>query len=96
MPILTDLAIRNAKPAEKPLKLTDSKGLFLLMTPKGQKWWRWRSRLRYRHGSKEKMLSLGGLSPRARGNPGEPGNGKTALGPIPASAGEPAHRGAAC
>ncbi|MGO9446410.1 MAG: tyrosine-type recombinase/integrase [Thiobacillaceae bacterium] len=52
---LTDTAIRNAKPAGKPMKLTDEKGLFLLVTPTGGKWWR----LKYRFDRKEKMLSLG-------------------------------------
>lgn len=52
---LTDAAIRNAKPGEKPVKLSDGAGLFLLITPKDQRWWR----LRYRFDGKEKMLSLG-------------------------------------
>lgn len=52
---LTDTAIRSAKPSSKPAKLTDEKGLFLLVTPKGGKWWR----LKYRFDNKEKMLSLG-------------------------------------
>ncbi|MFM8333199.1 MAG: Arm DNA-binding domain-containing protein [Candidatus Methylumidiphilus sp.] len=37
---LTDPAIRNAKPAAKPVKLADEKGLFLLIAPAGGKWWR--------------------------------------------------------
>jgi len=52
---LTDTAIRNAKPGEKPVKLADEKGLFLLIAPAGGKWWR----LKYRFGGKEKLLSLG-------------------------------------
>jgi integrase len=52
---LSDTAIRNAKPAEKPLKLFDSGGLFLLVTHRGGKWWR----LKYRFAGKEKLLSLG-------------------------------------
>lgn len=53
---LTDTAIRKAKPADKPFKLFDEKGLFLLVTPTGGgKWWR----LKYRYGGKEKLLSLG-------------------------------------
>lgn len=52
---LTDSAIRNAKPSEKPRKLADEKGLFLLVSPSGGKWWR----LKYRFGGKEKLLSLG-------------------------------------
>ena len=52
---LTDTAIRNAKPAPKQYKMTDGSGLFLLVTPKGGKWWRFK----YRFGGKEKQLSLG-------------------------------------
>ncbi len=52
---LTDTAIRNAGPGEKPYKLSDSGGLFLLVNPNGAKWWR----LKYRHAGKEKLLSLG-------------------------------------
>lgn len=52
---LTDSAIRNAKPSEKPRKLADEKGLFLLVSPSGGKWWR----LKYRFGGKENLISLG-------------------------------------
>jgi integrase len=52
---LTDTAIRNAKAADKPYKLADEKGLFLLVNPTGGKWWR----LKFRVGGKEKLLSLG-------------------------------------
>lgn len=52
---LTDISIRNAKPGEKPTKLFDERGLFLLVTPTGGKWWR----LRYKFDGKEKLLSLG-------------------------------------
>jgi Arm domain-containing DNA-binding protein len=31
--MLTDTAIRNAKPRERPYKLSDSRGLYLLVTP---------------------------------------------------------------
>ncbi len=52
---LTDAAIRNAKPRLKPTKLFDERGLFLLVTPAGGKWWRFR----FRYDGKEKLLSLG-------------------------------------
>jgi len=52
---LTDTAIRNAKPGDKPSKLFDERGLFLLVTPTGGKWWR----LKYRFAGKSKLLSLG-------------------------------------
>ncbi len=54
MPI-TDAAIRKAKPRSKPYKMFDSGGLFLLVTPNGGKWWRFK----YRFANKEKLLSLG-------------------------------------
>jgi integrase len=52
---LSDTAIRNAKPGVKPAKLFDERGLFLLVTPAGGKWWRFR----FAFGGKEKLLSLG-------------------------------------
>lgn len=52
---LTDTAIRNAKPGAKPVKLFDERGLFLIVTPSGGKWWRFR----YKFNGKEKLLSLG-------------------------------------
>jgi integrase len=54
MPI-TDTAIRNAKTVDKPVKLYDGQGMFVLVTPAGGKWWRFR----YRFDGKEKLLSLG-------------------------------------
>jgi integrase len=52
---LTDTTVKNAKPDAKPAKLFDERGLFLLVTPTGAKWWRFR----YRFEGKEKLLSLG-------------------------------------
>nr|HIL74047.1 DUF4102 domain-containing protein [Rhodospirillales bacterium] len=52
---LTDTAIRKAKPRDKPYKLYDERGLFLLVNLKGGKWWRFK----YRFDGKEKQLSLG-------------------------------------
>jgi integrase len=52
---LTDTTIRNAKPGDKPVKLFDERGLFLIVTPSGGKWWRFR----YKFDGKEKLLSLG-------------------------------------
>jgi len=52
---LTDLAIRRAKPADKPQKLSDAGGLYLYVTVAGAKSWRWK----YRLGGKEKVLALG-------------------------------------
>jgi integrase len=52
---LTDVAIRNAKPGDKPYKLTDGAGMFLLVTPAGGKLWR----LKYRVDGREKLLAIG-------------------------------------
>ncbi len=52
---LTDTAARSAKPSDKPFKLADEKGLFLLVHPNGSKYWR----LKYRFAGKEKVLALG-------------------------------------
>ena len=52
---LTDVAIRNAKPGPKPIKLSDGAGMFLLMTPAGGKLWR----LKYRLDGREKLLAIG-------------------------------------
>jgi hypothetical protein len=52
---LTDVIVRNAKPAAKPQKLFDGGGLFLLVHPNGSKYWRWK----YRFLGKEKLLAAG-------------------------------------
>ena len=52
---LTELGIRKAKAGKKDKKLFDGKGLFLLVTTKGRKYWR----LKYRYNKKEKLLSFG-------------------------------------
>jgi integrase len=52
---LNDLAIRNAKHLAKPYKLSDEKGLFLLIHPNGSKYWRFK----YYFAKKEKLLALG-------------------------------------
>lgn len=53
--MLTTLSIRALKPQSKPYKLSDGKGLFLLVQPSGAKLWR----LRFRHRGIERKLSLG-------------------------------------
>ena len=52
---LTDVVIRNAKPTTKAIKLYDSGGLYLEVSPSGGKWWR----LKYRFNGKENRISLG-------------------------------------
>jgi integrase len=52
---LSDVAIRNAKPRERPWKLSDGSGLYVLINPNGSKWWRFK----YVYGGREKLLSVG-------------------------------------
>jgi integrase len=52
---LTDTAIKKAKPGAKPVKLSDGKGMYLLVSPTGSKLWRWK----YRVLGKEKVMALG-------------------------------------
>jgi integrase len=52
---LTDSQCKNAKPQDKPYKLTDEKGLFLLIAVSGGRWWRFS----YRFEHKQKTLSMG-------------------------------------
>lgn len=52
---LSDVVIRNTKPGTKPIKLTDEKGLFLLVTPNGGRYWR----QKYRFSGREKLLAHG-------------------------------------
>ncbi|WP_288806312.1 integrase arm-type DNA-binding domain-containing protein [uncultured Novosphingobium sp.] len=53
--MLTDTACRKAIPGEKDRKLTDERGLYLLVRKSGSKLWR----LKYRFAGKEKTLSIG-------------------------------------
>lgn len=52
---LTEATIRAAKPIDKPRKLWDVDGLFLLVSTSGAKLWR----LKYRIHGREKLLALG-------------------------------------
>jgi hypothetical protein len=40
---LTDTAVRNLKPSDKPYKLADGGGMYLHVTPNGGKYWRLRA-----------------------------------------------------
>lgn len=55
MPTLTDTTVKAAKPREKPYKLFDEKGLYLLVRNTGSRLWRFKYRLL----KKEKLLALG-------------------------------------
>ena len=55
MNALTDIRIKAAKPKEKPYKLYDAAGLYLIVSPSGGRWWRFN----YAQDGKQKTLSLG-------------------------------------
>jgi integrase len=52
---LTDVKVRNAKPTNRVIRLWDSGGLYLEVSPAGGKLWRYK----YRFQGKEKLLALG-------------------------------------
>lgn len=52
---LNDIKIRQAKPSNKPIKLTDSNGLYIEIRPNGSKLWRYR----YRINGKENLFAIG-------------------------------------
>ena len=52
---LTAVAVNYAKGKAKPYKLTDERGLYLLVTPQGHRYWRFN----YRFGGKAKTLAFG-------------------------------------
>ncbi|EAY9901541.1 tyrosine-type recombinase/integrase [Salmonella enterica] len=52
---LTARQISTAKPTDKPYKLSDGGGLYLLVNPNGSRYWR----MKYRYAGKEKLLSIG-------------------------------------
>lgn len=53
--MLTATKIKNTRPKDRAFKLYDSKGLFLLVNPNGNMYWRYR----YQYNKKAKTLSLG-------------------------------------
>lgn len=52
---LTDIKIKTAKPKDKPYKLADGEGMYLLVNTNCSKYWR----MKYRIAGKEKILSIG-------------------------------------
>ncbi|HEX2671171.1 MAG TPA: integrase arm-type DNA-binding domain-containing protein [Polyangiaceae bacterium] len=53
--MLTEAKIRATNATEKPLKLFDGGGLYMLINPNGSRWWR----LKYRYAGRERGISLG-------------------------------------
>lgn len=52
---LTELQVKNAKPKDKPYKLSDGGGLYLLVKPDGAKYWRMKARF----AGVERLLAFG-------------------------------------
>ena len=52
---LTEVAIRAARAAQRPYKVSDEKGLYLLVKPTGARLWRYKCR----HAGIEKLLAIG-------------------------------------
>jgi integrase len=52
---LTDLTVRNLTTRDRPYKVADGNGLFVLVSPTGLRAWRWK----YRFAGREKVLPLG-------------------------------------
>lgn len=52
---LTELEVKKAKPTDKQQKLSDGRGMYLLVHTNGSKYWR----MDYRFGGKQKTLALG-------------------------------------
>ena len=57
--MLTEVAVKQAKPREKKYRLYDQGGLYLEITPTGRKYWRYKFRVRQGDVRKEKRLALG-------------------------------------
>ena len=64
--MLTAVQIKAAKPAAKAYKLADSGGLFLLVTPGGQKYWRYKFRMGGVEGLKREQGSFGAVMRQRR------------------------------
>ena len=52
---LAAVTVRQSKPRDKPDKLSDGGGMYLLINPNDSRYWRWK----YRINKKEKVLALG-------------------------------------
>jgi Arm DNA-binding domain len=54
--MLIDRDVDRAKPKPRTYRLSDGRGLYVLVTPSGGKLWRWK----YRFDGKEKLMTFGG------------------------------------
>ncbi|MFU1929945.1 Arm DNA-binding domain-containing protein [Bordetella hinzii] len=52
---LADTAIRTAKGRDKPYKMADGGGLYILVKPDGTRYWRYN----YRHADKDRTMAFG-------------------------------------
>lgn len=52
---LTDTAVKRARADDKPVKIADGRGMYLLVNPNGSKLWRWK----YRVAGVEKVMAFG-------------------------------------
>ena len=50
-PMLTDKAVRAAAPLDRPRKLADGRGWYLLLVPNGSRLWR----VKYRYSRRERL-----------------------------------------
>jgi integrase len=83
--VLTEARIRSAKPRPTPYKLSDGRGLYLLISPAGGRLWR----VRYRYAGRENMLGVGAypeVSLRAARERAEDGRRQVGAGADPAAA----------
>lgn len=53
--VLNDAKIKSITPTDRTQRLFDGGGLYLEISPKGNRWWRWK----YRYAGAEKRLALG-------------------------------------
>ena len=56
--MLSDTKIRSLKPREKAYKVSDDRGLYLLVNPNGSRWWRFK----YYFRGKERGISSASIS----------------------------------
>ncbi len=53
--MLSETRLKGAKPKERPYKLFDERGLYVIIRPSGARWWRFK----YAMAGREKLISLG-------------------------------------